>query len=48
MGGVTEVYLRGAGSFWLAWYTECPVGHVGGQDVGGADEIRMRLDVRDS
>jgi len=35
-----QVYLRGAGNFWLAWYGECPSGHVGGQDVGGAIELR--------
>jgi len=37
---IEQVYLRGAGHFWLAWYTEQPVGYVGGQDVGGAIELR--------
>jgi len=35
-----EVYLRGAGNFWLGWVTERPVGYVGGQDVGAAIELR--------
>jgi GNAT superfamily N-acetyltransferase len=35
-----DVYLRGAGNFWLAWYTVLPVGYVGGQDIGGAIELR--------
>jgi GNAT superfamily N-acetyltransferase len=37
---IDQVYLRGAGNFWLAWYADCPVGYVGGQDVGGAIELR--------
>ena len=37
---IDQVYLRGAGNFWLAWYRDCPVGYVGGQDVGGAIELR--------
>ncbi len=35
-----EVYLYGLGSFWLAWYHDLPIGYVGGQDVGGAIELR--------
>ena len=37
---IDQVYLRGVGSFWLAWYRECPVGYIGGQDVGGVIELR--------
>jgi GNAT superfamily N-acetyltransferase len=44
---IDQVYLRAAGSFWLAWYTDCPAGYVGGQDVGGAIELR-RMYVRPS
>jgi GNAT superfamily N-acetyltransferase len=42
---IDRVYLRGAGNFWLAWRAGCPVGCVGGQDVGGAIELR-RMYVR--
>ena len=42
-----SVYLCDAGHFWLAWYTEHPVGYVGGQDVGGAIELR-RMYVEES
>jgi ribosomal protein S18 acetylase RimI-like enzyme len=34
------VYLCGAGNFWLAWYNDLPIGYLGGQDVGGAIELR--------
>ena len=37
---IDQVYLRGTGNFWLARYTDCPVGYIGGQDVGGAIELR--------
>lgn len=37
---INLVYLCGAGNFWLARYTGHPVGYVGGQDVGGAIELR--------
>lgn len=37
---IDQIYLRGAGNFWLAWYTDRPVGYVGGQDVGGGIELR--------
>jgi GNAT superfamily N-acetyltransferase len=37
---IDQVYLRGAGGFWLAWYAGHPVGYVGAQDVGGAIELR--------
>jgi len=37
---IDQVYLCGAGDFWLAWYAGHPVGYVGGQDVGGAIELR--------
>jgi len=40
-----QVYLHGAGNFWIAWWDETPVGHIGAQDVGGAIELR-RLYVR--
>jgi GNAT superfamily N-acetyltransferase len=41
-----EVYLCGAGSFWLAWdasgagHCSRPIGYVGAQDVGGVLELR--------
>lgn len=48
---IAEVYLRGAGGFWLAFWgdagfaTLALAGHIGGQDVGGAIELR-RMYVR--
>ena len=42
---IAEVYLRGAGGFWLAWWENIPVGHIAGQDFGGAIELR-RMYVR--
>jgi len=42
---IAEVYLQGAGGFWLAHWEDVPVGHVGGQDIGGAVELR-RMYVR--
>ena len=44
-----EVYLRGAGGFWLAWCNELAVGHVGARDLGGVAELRrmfVRADYR--
>jgi GNAT superfamily N-acetyltransferase len=35
-----EVYLRGAGNFWLAWSGERPIGHVGAQAMGDGIELR--------
>jgi GNAT superfamily N-acetyltransferase len=35
-----RVYLHDAGNFWIARANEQPVGYVGGQDVGGAVELR--------
>ncbi|MBV9849649.1 MAG: GNAT family N-acetyltransferase [Armatimonadetes bacterium] len=40
-----EVYLSGAGGFWLAWAEGVPVGYVGGQDIGNTLELR-RMYVR--
>jgi GNAT superfamily N-acetyltransferase len=37
---IEDVYLSGAGNFWLGWDRGHPVGYVGGQDVGGAIELR--------
>lgn len=37
---IDQVYLRGAGGFWIAWDGETPVGHVGAQDLGGVVELR--------
>ncbi|MEZ4618432.1 MAG: hypothetical protein R2867_23360 [Caldilineaceae bacterium] len=37
---IDEVYLSGAGGFWLAWQRDAPVGYVGGQDLGGVMELR--------
>ena len=42
---MAAVYLKGAGGFWLAHSDAVPVGHVGGQDIGGAVELR-RMYVR--
>lgn len=44
---IEHVYLRGAGHFWLARMAGQPVGYVGGQDVGGAIELR-RMYVNES
>ena len=35
-----QVYLCGAGHFWIARCAEQPIGYVGGQDLGGAIELR--------
>jgi GNAT superfamily N-acetyltransferase len=35
-----RVYLHAAGNFWIARADEQPVGYVGGQDIGGAIELR--------
>ena len=46
---IEEVYLHGAGSFWLAWDGDLAIGRVGGQDVGGVIELRrmyVRADYR--
>jgi len=37
---IAEVYLHGAGGFWLAWWENDPAGHIGGQDLGGVIELR--------
>lgn len=37
---IAEVYRSGAGGFWLAWWENDPVGHIGGQDFGGVIELR--------
>ena len=37
---IAEVYLSGAGGFWLAWRDDVPVGYVGAQDLGGVVELR--------
>jgi hypothetical protein len=37
---IDQVYLRGAGNFWIAWLGVTPVGHVGAQDLGAAVELR--------
>lgn len=42
---IGQVYLRGAGNFWIAWLGDTAVGHVGAQDLGGAVELR-RMYVR--
>ncbi len=42
---IAEVFLHGAGGFWLAWWENDPAGHIGGQDFGGAIELR-RMYVR--
>ncbi|MBN2312110.1 MAG: GNAT family N-acetyltransferase [Candidatus Hydrogenedentes bacterium] len=42
---VEEVYLSGAGGFWLACCGDMPVGQGGAQDLGGLVELR-RMYVR--
>jgi GNAT superfamily N-acetyltransferase len=42
---IEQVYLHGSGGFWFAWAGDDPVGHVGGQDLGGIVELR-RMYVR--
>jgi GNAT superfamily N-acetyltransferase len=37
---IGQVYLSGAGGFWLAWVGDTPIGHIGGQDLGGVVELR--------
>jgi len=37
---IDRVYLSGSGGFWLAWYGNIPIGHVGAQDLGGVIELR--------
>lgn len=37
---IDEVYLGGAGNFWLAFYAGQPAGFMGGQDLGGVIEVR--------
>jgi GNAT superfamily N-acetyltransferase len=37
---IDQVYLRGAGGFWLAWCGDTPAGRVGAQDLGGVVELR--------
>jgi GNAT superfamily N-acetyltransferase len=37
---IDQVYLSGSGGFWLAWYGNIPIGHVGAQDLGGVIELR--------
>lgn len=42
---ISEIYLSGAGGFWLSWWENDPAGHIGGQDLGGVIELR-RMYVR--
>ena len=37
---INEVYLSGAGGFWLAWCGNVPAGSIGAQDLGGVVELR--------
>ena len=37
---IDQVYLSGSGGFWLAWYGNIPIGHVGAQDLGGVIVLR--------
>lgn len=46
---LAEVYLRGAGGFWLAYQGPLPVGHIGAQAIGDGIELRrmyVRADYR--
>jgi GNAT superfamily N-acetyltransferase len=46
---IAQIYLSGSGGFWLAWWENTPIGHVGGQDLGGCVELRhmyVRADYR--
>ena len=42
---INEIYLSGAGGFWLAWFGNKPIGQIGAQDWGGVIELR-RMYVR--
>jgi len=42
---IAEIYLHGAGGFWLAWWENDPSGHIAAQDLGGVIELR-RMYVR--
>ncbi len=42
---IDQVYLSGAGNFWIAWVGDTPVGHIGAQDLGSVIELR-RMYVR--
>ena len=35
-----EIYLCGAGGFWLAWWENDLAGHIAAQDLGGVIELR--------
>jgi GNAT superfamily N-acetyltransferase len=37
---IYQVYLSGSGGFWLAWYGNIPIGHIGAEDLGGVIELR--------
>jgi len=37
---IDQVYLSESGGFWLAWYGDIPIGHIGAQDLGGVVELR--------
>jgi GNAT superfamily N-acetyltransferase len=37
---IEELYLGGAGNFWIAHYAGQPAGFMGGQDLGGVIEVR--------
>lgn len=37
---IDQVYLSGAGNFWLAWCQRIPVGHIGAQAFGDVVELR--------
>jgi GNAT superfamily N-acetyltransferase len=37
---IAEIYLSGAGGFWLAWWEDDLAGHIAAQDLGGVIELR--------
>ena len=37
---IDQVYLSGAGNFWLAWCEQLPVGHIGAQAFDDVVELR--------
>jgi len=43
---IEDVYLGCKGNFWIAWYSDQPVGHIGAQDMGDWIELR-RMYVRE-
>jgi GNAT superfamily N-acetyltransferase len=41
-----EVYLSGAGGFWIAWLGATPAGHIGAQDLGETPGAGTGIELR--